>query len=290
MPASIVFGASGAIGRFLLPRLVASGHEVIAISREPRASTRAGLRWIAGDLAAPIAGLPENATVFSLGPLDRFADWLERNAEIETPRIVAIGSISATTKRDSPDPREREVAARLVDAERRIEGIAAERGAASTILRATLIYGAGLDRSLTPIVRFAERWRVFPSMHRARGLRQPVHADDIANACVRLARMNLPRRVYAIGGGERLAFEAMLARVRRSFPFATLALPFTPGLARAAASLARRSASFRAASDAALGRMQEDLVAENAAATADFGWSPRDFHPAPRDWSPPPLP
>jgi hypothetical protein len=52
-----------------------------------------------------------------------------------------------------------------------------------TILRPTLIYGAGIDRSITPIVQRALRLRLFP-IPLAGGLRQPVHADDIARAVV----------------------------------------------------------------------------------------------------------
>ena len=63
-------------------------------------------------------------------------------------------------------------------------GVAAERGIACTVFRPTLIYGAGTDRSLAPIARFARRWRVLPVPLGANGLRQPVHARDLAAACV----------------------------------------------------------------------------------------------------------
>jgi hypothetical protein len=48
--------------------------------------------------------------------------------------------------------------------------------------------------------------------------------------------------------------------------------------------------AYRAANAAALERMNEDLVANHAAAVADFGWSPRDFRPDSNAWTPPPLP
>ena len=71
-----IYPASGAIGRFLLPRLLRAEHDVIAISREPRASGNARLRWIAGGLPDRMPSLPPAATIFSLGPLDAFAGWL----------------------------------------------------------------------------------------------------------------------------------------------------------------------------------------------------------------------
>jgi nucleoside-diphosphate-sugar epimerase len=117
-----------------------------------------------------------------------------------------------------------------------------------------------------------------------------VHADDLAAACVALARTMPPRRAYDVGGGERIAFSAMLRRVRASLPFFALGLPVPLALANAGAGIARGSPAFRAASAGALARMREDLVVDNAAAAADFGWSPRAFEPEARDWTPPPLP
>ena len=43
----------------------------------------------------------------------------------------------------------------------------------------------------------ARRWRVFPYVAGANGLRQPVHADDLAAACVALARTR-PLRLLVI--------------------------------------------------------------------------------------------
>jgi hypothetical protein len=100
----------------------------------------------------------------------------------------------------------------------------------------------------------------------------------------------LARRVYEVVGGERIRFDTMLARVRASLPFATLPLPIPCALARACAGITRSTRTLAAASPAALLRVNEDLVADNSAGAADFGWSPRDFRPRADDWTPPPLP
>lgn len=292
MPVSLVFGATGAIGRFLLPRLLEAGHEIVAVSRVPRVAHAARLRWITGDLPGEIAMPPACDTIFSLGPLDAFSRWLAASRIEGRPRIVAIGSLSERTKRSSRDPAERALAERLATAERTLAAAAEARGSSATILRASLVWGAGLDRSLTPIAAFAQRWRVFPLAPGARGLRQPVHADDLADACATLAAMPSAGGVYDVGGGERLAFAAMLSRVRASLPFATLPLPIpiALALARAGIGLARKLPAFGAASTSALDRLGEDLVVDDAAASADFGWNPRAFRPDASAWIPPPLP
>ncbi|HVT31213.1 MAG TPA: NAD-dependent epimerase/dehydratase family protein [Rhodanobacteraceae bacterium] len=291
MAPCLVFGASGAIGRFLVPRLLASGREVVAISRTPRTSAHPRLRWVMGELPDGVPALPADASILSAGPLDRFTEWLAARGATGSSRIVAVGSLSAVTKRDSDDAAERALAARLADSERRLFDAARSSGAPAILLRPTLIYGAGLDRNLTPIVRLARRWRVFPLVPEASGARQPVHADDVAAACVSaLAANALAQDVYDLGGGERLAFATMLARVRASLPFATLALPVPLALARRAAGLVARLPAFGAASPSAIARLREDLVADHDAAMRDLGWMPRTFRPQAADWVPPSLP
>ncbi len=290
MTVSLVFGASGAVGRFLLPRLLAAGHDVVAVSREARTSGHPRVRWLVGDLPGNVPPLPDVDAIYSLGPLDAFAEWFAETRVNGVPRIVAIGSLSAITKEQSVDPLERELAARLRRAESVLAAAADVRGSRSTLLRASLIYGAGLDRSLTPIVRFAQRWRVFPTLLGAGGLRQPVHADDLAGACMAAAARAGVARSYDLGGGERLAFGEMLARVRASLAVATVPLPVPRLLARALSAAARQTRAFSAASAAALQRIDENLVVDHAAAIADFGWSPRAFRPRSEDWTSPPLP
>ncbi len=290
MAVCIVFGASGAIGRFLIPRLLASGDEVIAVSRIARASTQSAVRWTVGALPTSVPSLPAADAIFSVGPLDAFASWLAAASISDAPRIVAIGSMSIETKRSSADRSEQVLAARLMQAERTLADAARARRCAWTVLRPTLVYGAGLDRSLSPIARFAARWHVFPYVTHATGLRQPVHADDLAAGCIDAAAATATHgQFYGVGGGERIAFATMLARVRDSLPGPTLGIAVPPSVARAGIALARRIPAFAAASSAALDRLASDLVVDDAAARADFGWSPRAFHPTAADWTPAPL-
>jgi nucleoside-diphosphate-sugar epimerase len=279
MPVALVAGASGAIGRFLLPRLLAAGYEVIALSRVARGGGAERLQWRVGDLDHSMPDLPAIDLVVSCGPLDAFARWFAHTPAC-IGRVVAFGSMSIESKQGSPDAAERALVARLHEAERSTMATAQARACAWTMLRPTLIYGAAVDRSLTPLARFARRWRLFPRIPAAHGLRQPVHADDLAGACVAVAAT--PRsagRVYALGGGERLAFAAMLERVHASLPFRAVPLPLPLTLLQPFA----RSVP-------ALERLRRDLVADDSAAMADFGWAPRAFRPDAACWFAPPMP
>ncbi|GAB3782524.1 NAD-dependent epimerase/dehydratase family protein [Dyella agri] len=277
----LVFGGSSQIGHFLLPRLLSGGAVVTALSRHPRAS-QPGLRWLQGSLPDALpAELPHPAAIISFGPLGPLAAWLARvNFGSEPPRVIATSSMSAETKRDSGVPAERVLAQQLRNGEQALAAACARHGAPWTVLRPTLIYGAGLDKSLSPIARRAWRTRVFP-LPAGRGLRQPVHADDIALAV--LAALDCPAsagRILSIGGGERLSAREMFARVRSTLPHANLPLPLPSWLLHAGQRLA--PAKLRGP----LARLDADLVADNSELERLLGVTPRAFRPEAGMWFP----
>ncbi|MCE7949600.1 MAG: hypothetical protein DYH18_00655 [Xanthomonadales bacterium PRO7] len=260
----LIFGAGGAIGRFALP-LLAPDHRVLPVSRTAHAD------WIAADLNDTAVNWPDAEIVLSLGPLDAFARWLERTPTHGLRRIVAISSMSAQSKQDSPDPVERALAARLSDAETRLRNIAATRDIAWTIFRPTLVYGAGIDTTLTPLARFVRRWRILPIPLGASGLRQPVHAADLASACAEvIANPATFGKTYELGGGERLRFDAMIRRLGGAAPGFVLPIPI-PSFAL---QLLARSGRI---APGALARLRIALVADNTRANHDFGYAPRSF-------------
>lgn len=281
MRTALVFGASGQIGAPLLERLARAGWDVTAVSRA-RHDDRPGLHWLRGDFDA-VAGLPRQVdAIFSCGPLDHFAHWYAR-APVQCARVLAFGSTSVEAKRGSADPAERAVATRLREGERIVLDTAAARAAHATLLRPTLVYGAGRDHTLTRIAALARRWGWFVLPRGARGLRQPVHVEDLAQAA--FAACDAPAafgKAYALPGGETLAYRDMVARV-----LAVLEPPprlvEVPAPAFAAALLAARALGrIGGFGDAAVARMRADLVFDASPARADFGYAPRLFRPSAR--------
>lgn len=279
MKTALVFGASGQVGLPLLDRLRDDGWRVYAISRTAHAE-QPGLVWLQGDLAH-VDGLPPQVhAIFSCGPLDLFAQWYART-NVASRRVVAFGSTSIDVKRGSADAEERELAARLREGERVLFETAAARGAAVTVLRPTLIYGAGRDRNLNRIAQVARRFGRVVLPRDANGLRQPVHVHDLADAAFRCIEAEASfGRSYALPGGETLGYREMVARVLAVLsPPPKLHEVTSPvfNIVLAAAHAAGFALDFN---EAAVVRMRSDLVFDPADAQRDFGYSPRGFRPS----------
>jgi uncharacterized protein YbjT (DUF2867 family) len=191
-------------------------------------------------------------------------------------RLVALSSTSRFTKCDSAAASERAIAARLAAAEGEVLDWARTRGIAATILRPTMIYDGIHDQNVARIARFIRRFGCYPVAGAAVGLRQPVHADDVAAACQSALQCDGLSETYEISGGETLTYRDMVGRIfaslKRPPRLVTLPLP----LVRAAGRLVRLLPGLESLPTMAA-RMNEDLVFDHGAAARDFGFDPRAF-------------
>lgn len=276
MRTALVFGASGQIGDALLDRLGARDWQVLAVSRSPRPAA-SNVRWLQGEFAN-VEGLPAAVDViFSTGPLDGFAQWYARGL-VMAKRVVAFGSTSLDTKQASGDAHERDIVARLQAAERLVFETASTNAAAATLLRPTLVYGAGRDQTLARIAAMARRMGFFVLPRGAEGRRQPVHVDDLAAAA--LAVVDAPAtqgRAYALPGGETLSYRGMVSRTLAALDPPARLWQVPMPVFRGGLVLARAAGMMQGLTDDAVARMREDLVFDVAAARNDFGYAPRAF-------------
>ncbi len=269
----LVLGLSGQVGEALRPRLAQRGEPVLALSRVARPDAP-GVQWLHGDLSQ-LAWPSDISAVLSVGPLDVFAQWFATQAP-PGMRAIALGSTSIYSKHDSPDAGERDVARRLLDA----EALLFASGGAVTVLRPTLIYGDGRDRSLSPLADFARRrgWVVLPST--GTGLRQPVHADDVADAVLRcLDRPTTVGQGYDLPGGERLSAAAMFERALRRRAPASRIWRLPGWLFGALVTVAGGIGALPVSSRGFLARLGRDQVADAGPVQSALGLPLRGFEP-----------
>jgi uncharacterized protein YbjT (DUF2867 family) len=292
-----VLGATSFVGQSVLARLQSSSLQassldasdattatrvvspVFAFSRRaappPTTTAAAGIRWqrLPASPSAWQASIPHWIAVCPLWAVPEHFPLLEAAG---ARRLVALSSTSRFTKRDSAAASERAIAARLAAAEDQVLDWARTRGIAASILRPTMIYDGIHDENVARIARFIRRFGCYPVAGAAAGMRQPVHADDVATACQSALQCDGLRETYEISGGETLTYRDMVGRIfawlERPPRLVTLPLP----LVRAAGPLVRIMPGLESLPTMAT-RMNEDLVFDHGAATRDFGFHPRAF-------------
>lgn len=282
----IVCGATSQIGRMLLPRLVAAGYQVVALSRQGQPGWQEGfpveVRWLSADIgqSASLASLPAAAILIHLAPLKLLPPALAAFARLGVKRVVAFSSSSKLSKARSPVAAERAFAAQLAAAEEALAGACAQHGMRWTIFQPTLIYGCGMDRNVTLIRRLIERLGFFPLLGGGTGLRQPVHADDLAAACVAvLTSAAAEDRCYVLGGAETLTYRDMVGRIFHVLRRPVRFLPIPVALFALALRVLALLPRYRDFNVAMAQRMNEDLVYDHTPANRDFGYRPRGFEP-----------
>ncbi|MDB5582225.1 MAG: NAD-dependent epimerase/dehydratase [Bradyrhizobium sp.] len=274
---SFVVGATGIVGGYIVQQLVGAGERPLALSRS--ALSDAQVAWIQGDLVTPVA-LPaiDCETLYCTAEIGLLADALPYLLTPSLKRVVAFTSTSIVTKIESEIPAERELLQRLADGERRLIATCGRLGIGWTILRPTLIYAEGRDGNISRLARLIGKFGVLPLMGSGAGLRQPVHAEDLAIGAIQAATSAAAvNKTYALPGSETLSYSEMAGRVFDALgrPRRIVAAP--PWMWRIAFAVAK---PFFPNANVAMGnRMAEDMVFDAAPAMADFGWSPRGFRP-----------
>jgi nucleoside-diphosphate-sugar epimerase len=272
----LVLGATGATGRFLLPRLKQTGAPVIAVSRRvPGDAVGPGVTWLQQDLTHETARVQAHV-LLSAGPLKLALRQAERMPGVQ--RVVALSSASVRFKQRSPDAGERRAIAELVDDEQRLAGFGERRGIAVTLLRPTLIYGGAGPSAITPVADWLARRDWAPVA--GRGLRQPVHAEDLAEAMLRAAaRDESGTETYELGGGETLTYPDFIRRIASAHGRDVRIVRVPAMLVGPALRLAHAFGRLAAITPAMVARQRMDLVVDDSAARSTLGWNPRPFRP-----------
>lgn len=275
-----VLGATSLVGDPLRLRLVSLGRPVLACSRRPQSqATAAGFTWCR--LGDSISDTEPVSKWITLCPPWATVDAFEWMVHAGCTRLVALSSTSVCTKRSSPDAGERALAERLAQAEDTLAASAARVGITLVILRPTMIYDGVSDGNVARIASFVRRFGCFPVCSPAEGLRQPVHADDVASVCVAALDHDAPRPIYTISGAESLSFRDLVTRTCLANGIAPRLVDL-PDAGWRLAALVGRLLGLPVTKGTA-GRMNDDLSIDHEAATQDFGFRPRPFQPGPID-------
>ncbi len=234
----LVTGASGFIGRHLVPALAEAGHDVMAMTRRPEAYQGAGTP-VPADLDRPetLAKALAGAEVayYLVHSLDR-RGFAKRDADAARgfgaaaagsglKRIVYLGGLGDPDDSLSEHLRSRQ----------EVEGLLATGGVPVTTLRAGVVIG-DLGTSWEMIRQLVERLPALVVPTWASTLTQPIAIDDVVRYLVGV--LDVPTsssQVFEIGGAEVLSYTQVLSRLSAIEGRPSLLLPVPVPSARLAA-------------------------------------------------------
>lgn len=267
----LVMGASGSIGACLLERLRRHGIPVLAVSRHPPQCSVDGVTWLQHDLDdAPL--VCDASVIFSAGPVRHVLGQLEVSRRIG--RIVMVSRDGTHAGQARPVSGARATNRVVNEIENELVEQCRHRHVALTILRPTLAYGGHRPDAVDRLAELAGRMPVFPVA--GRGLRQPVHVDDLAGAMLAALRTDAAGD-FELGGGETLDYPAMIRRIaaREGRIVRFVRLPAT--LLCATLGVCHLGGRLRDIRPDMLRRQALDLVVDDTPARQELGWMPRPF-------------
>lgn len=274
-----VLGAKSLVGHYVIDLLVSHGYRAAAFSRYPVVNLyRPGVSWHWLKEVDRDGAIARRDYWICLCPVWAVAEHFDLLRKAGAKRVVVLSSTSLFTKTveaGSRDKGENALAERLAQGEKALREWAQKNEIEWVILRSTLIYDLMRDKNLKHIAKFIRRFGFFPLFGKAQGLRQPVHASDVAGAA--LAAMlspNVANEDYNIAGSETMTYRQMVERIfellDRKPRF--VQVPLT-GFA-IAIYLAKIFPRYRHLSTAMAQRMSQDLAFDFYKATNDFGYAP----------------
>ncbi|UFN42818.1 NAD(P)H-binding protein [Nocardioides okcheonensis] len=237
MPTVLVTGATGFIGRRLVPALVEDGHDVRAMTRRPESYDGPG-EAVGADvmdpasLTAALEGV--DVAIYLVHSLDD-PDFERKDAEAARnfsraasdaglQQIVYMGGLGDDSEELSAHLRSR----------REVEGLLGGDGVPVTVLRAAIVVGhGGISWELTRQLVKNLPAMVVPKWVGTRT--QPIAIDDVVRYLAGVVgQQEAHGRVFEIGGPETLTYREMLQGVAlamngRKLPIVVLPL-LTPGL------------------------------------------------------------
>lgn len=189
------------------------------------------------------------------------------NKARQTPRLIIIGTTGVYSKYN-------QYSAEYHQAEQ----VLTQYRGSYCLLRPTMIYGSPQDKNLHKLIQFCHRFQFFPVFGQGNNLLQPIHADDLAQALFSVWQNPSLQGQYDLSGETVITFRSLLHLVSQLLekPIYQISLPLNLGITLATlleALLGRRSPVRREQ----ILRLQEDKAYSHAAATQDFGFTPRSL-------------
>ena len=280
----LVTGATGFVGRHVVPCLVESGHAVRILARgsvrqhllpEGVEVSYASLTDQEG-LEAALSGIDAvvhlvaiirergEATFDSVNHLGT-ARLVKAALSAGVSRFVLMGAIGAVD-----DPR-----FPYLQSKWRGEQALIQSGIPYTILRGSIIFGEG-DEFINALGGLVRVFPLVPVIGRGKVRFQAIHVEDVAHSIARTLELDeTENRIIEIGGPEYLTYNGILDTIAETYGCKRLKLHLPIGLMRPVVRLMEKLLPHPPATSQQLSMLEFDNIAETDAVSKEFGFSPR---------------
>jgi uncharacterized protein YbjT (DUF2867 family) len=268
----LVSGGTGLLGQGLLRLLRETGkHEVRCFVRRTSPVERlGGLELAYGDagdadsMARALRGMDAFVHVAGIRYTTEVLDAM-RWAGVE--RLVIVSSTSAHSQfefRSAPW---------LVN-----ESLLVGSGFRWTVARPSMIYGSEIDHNMHKLLRFLDRWPVFPLFGSGENLWQPVYYEDLARGLyAALTEPGTEGQIYDLPGPRPLTYIDLIRTAALALGKSTRIVRIPAEPVRQALVVAERIGLPWPVSSEQVLRLREDKAYPYEKAREELGYAPRAF-------------
>lgn len=148
-----------------------------------------------------------------------------------------------------------------------------------TILRPTMIYGSSRDRNMNKLIKFIDRFPIYPIFGNGNNLMQPVNAKDLAIAYQQVIENSeiTINENYNLSGKYPIKYKNLISTVSQHLNKRTVLVKLPIIFSRFFVRICRKLVPKFPLNEEQVLRMQEDKDFTHLKATKDFGYNPMSF-------------
>lgn len=148
-----------------------------------------------------------------------------------------------------------------------------------TILRPTMIYGSSRDRNMNKLIKFIDRFPIYPIFGNGNNLMQPVNAKDLAIAYQQVIENSeiTINENYNLSGKYPIKYKNLISTVSQHLHKRTVLVKLPIIFSRFFVRICRKLVPKFPLNEEQVLRMKEDKDFTHLKATKDFGYNPMSF-------------
>lgn len=189
-------------------------------------------------------------------------------------KLVFVGSTSRFQKVNSKDPKEIDLVKKMISSEDLINNSKQN----TVIIRPTMLYGIDKDKNILILIKFMNKFHVFPIIGEGNGLKQPVHVYDVADAVLKtLKDENLVKNAYNIPGANAIEYKKIIMEIKKNLNTRIFVFNIPMCMAKLGFRIYKFIRPNTIINIDMVSRVGENYIFDYKSASEDFGYSPMTF-------------